>query len=336
MKTKTSHTAGAKKTAARKQARATACNIQYQPHEERYVAKLSELALHLSQGRFDIGKLTDELIEQSGGIKHGDATLARIAQHPKMCCTERQLRRYLGYYLVSSKYGKDLEAKYPKLPDSAIYQLARIRNAKLPPDQEKGWISAVAGEFTANAMTVEQLSQLVSRRLDELGKLSKSKTPKPEPPADRQNGDNALPHVGPEVFTSFTDVLEHIAKGDHGDQIGRTDLRCGVIKTLRLLMVIVDGFRKLGADEELAVTLEAVGKRLLEAAAALRKESCEELVPTPSAATVTGVAGQHPEASPATDTMAETEPPRRRSTKKGHRGGHEKQPTISVTEPVLA
>ena len=71
IKTFTSPTAGAQKSAARKQARATACNLQFGTREEKFVPTLSKRVFRV------IGTLAHAVIEASDGIKH---TLAHIAR----------------------------------------------------------------------------------------------------------------------------------------------------------------------------------------------------------------------------------------------------------------
>jgi len=90
---------------------------------------IDELSVKLGRENelgYEIGQVIDRFITLKGGVKFGDKTIEALSNHPKIQCHPRQLRRYWGYYLVFSKYGKEIQKIAPKLFPSYYYELARL------------------------------------------------------------------------------------------------------------------------------------------------------------------------------------------------------------------
>lgn len=239
--------------------------IQYEDYEQEYIDKINKLMTFGNQNAYEIGKLTDCLIESSGGVKYGTATLERITKHPKCDCSQKHIRRCWSYYLLHRDYGMKLEKM--GLCASALYELSRFLNRGLLPEEEEKWILACATKATQDVLSVERISRLVTGELKTLGKIRK--TPKPRPPK-KTRPKLEWPGASADAFKPVADAFEQLAKPDKLANLNKYEVKRGAIGVLRPLVEIVEQVaHDLGTDEDFSLFLTKTSERLAAVARSL-------------------------------------------------------------------
>lgn len=150
--------------------------IIFSPAEERAVKAINETSRIGDSANRKIGKIVEELVEERGGITHGDQTLKRLALHPALRCSEEQLRRCWQYHRFLNFYSKELGKQARKLSYSHHYQLSRLLDIENEMTQQEA-VTAMAAQAVNEKFTVTDLQKAVSTHLKSLRKPKAGQSP---------------------------------------------------------------------------------------------------------------------------------------------------------------
>lgn len=143
--------------------------------EEQLIKEISMKLIREDQTAYEIGKLINGLVELKGGVKYGCKTIERISQHPKIQRSQKQLRRYWGYYLIFSRYGSKISKVAKNLSESFYYELARLLKLDESGDREgktgeelveQHILKYAAWKGSDPSITVDRFREEISRELE--------------------------------------------------------------------------------------------------------------------------------------------------------------------------
>ena len=130
----------------------------------------------------EIGERIAALIALKGGTRYGEQTIEALSKLPEIQCSPKQLRRYWGYYRVSSLYGDAIREIAGTLPVSFFYELARLLEDDGEADAESSdprtrkrieqyvaW--KVAQDSAGRYVTVDDFRQEISDGIGKAGKV---------------------------------------------------------------------------------------------------------------------------------------------------------------------
>ena len=147
--------------------------IHYTAKEEKLIRPIAEALRAVDKYGDKIGKLVDKLIAEKGGIEYGEQTIERIASHPDVNCSAQHLRRCWNLYRFNSAYSSMISPEHEKLCRSAKYQIARLLDLEMDVKEMLVIVEDCIHQIVKRRLTVDEVRDMVSRRLDEFGKPRK-------------------------------------------------------------------------------------------------------------------------------------------------------------------
>lgn len=243
--------------------------IRYSAAEEKIIQAIARELRAGEKAENRIGKLVAKLVTQAGGIRYGDGTVGKIAKHPSVGCSEQHLRLCWHYHLLITTYKGRISADITRLTRSAQFKIARLLKLQDNETVMMVVIDDCISETLKRGLTVDEVDEMVSRRLDDFGKLRKrSKAKKPSEPA-------VAKVVATDEFDliDFADSISYMADPEKFDvhRVASGDTKRGLIRLICELAAISRRLLDSGPDHNLGMVyikkgqeLEEIGRSMLE------------------------------------------------------------------------
>ena len=244
--------------------------IHYTAKEKDYILSIAEALRMIEKSGDKIGKLVDALVALKGGIEYGGETIERIAAHPDINCSAQHLRRCWNLYRFNSAYSSMISPEHKKVCRSAKYQISRLLDLEADVKEMLVIVEECIHQTVERRLTVDEVRDMVSRRLDEFGKSRKKstkKTPKAQP-AEEKNGVAS----GPDLV-KFAERLSLMADPEMFDAalMSSSEIRLGLVRLLSEAIAISHRLPESGPNQDLGTALikkgdelKEIGKSLLE------------------------------------------------------------------------
>ena len=237
--------------------------IRYTAKEEKFIRPIAEALRTVYKAGDIIGKHVDALIAAKGGVEYGSETIERIASHPDVNCSAQHLRRCWNLYRFNSAYGCMISPEHKKVCRSARYQIARLLDLEMDVKKMLVIVDECIHHTLKRRLTVDEVRDMVSRRLEEFGKSRKTpKTKKPKVSTTETKVSAKDEHD----LIDFADSISYMSDPEMFDdhRISSGDTKRGLT---RLISEIVSISRRLpasGPDHNLGQLLINKGEELEE------------------------------------------------------------------------
>ena len=244
--------------------------IHYTAKEKKYILSIAEALRTVEKGENKIGKLVDELVEEKGGIEYGGETIERIATYPDINCSAQHLRRCWNLYRFTSAYGLMVSTEQKKVCRSAKYQIARLLDLEMDVKPKLVIIDECIRQTVARRLSVDEVRDMVSRRLDEFGELRKK--PAPKKPKEANIGSKVVATSEGDLV-DFADSISYMSDPEKFDvhRISSAETRMGLTRLISELVAISYRLPNGGPNHDLGNILikkgrelEEIGQQLLE------------------------------------------------------------------------
>ena len=244
--------------------------IRYTAKEEKFIRPIAEALRTVYKAGDIIGKHVDALIAEKGGIEFGGETIDRIAAHPDVNCSAQHLRRCWNLYRFNSAYSSMISPEHKKVCRSAKYQISRLLDLEADVKEMMVIIDECIHQTVERSLAVDEVRDMVSRRLEEFGKLRKKstkKTPKAQPAEEKNKVASGSDLV------EFAERLSLMADPEQFDAalMSSPELRMGFVRMLSDAIYFSRRFPEFGPNQDLGTTLikkgdelKEIGKSLLE------------------------------------------------------------------------
>jgi hypothetical protein len=236
--------------------------IRYTANEKRYILSIAEELRTIEKAGDKIGKLVDALVALKGGIEYGGETIERIAAHPDINCSAQHLRRCWNLYRFNSGYGLLVSPEHKKVCRSAKYQIARLLDLEMDVKAMLAIVDECIHQTVERRLAVDEVRDMVSRRLDEFGmSRKKRKINKPKPAA------KAMVVATDEYdLINIADSISHMSDSEKFDnqRISSGDTKRGLTRLISEIVSITHRLPASGPDQDLGQVLIKKGKELEE------------------------------------------------------------------------
>ena len=244
--------------------------IHYTAKEKKYIFSIADALRSIEKSGENIGKYVDALIAAKGGVEYGSETIERIASHPDVNCSAQHLRRCWNLYRFNSAYGCMISPEHQKVCRSARYQIARLLDLEADVKEMMVIVEECIHQTVERRLTVDEVRDMVSRRLEEFGKMRKKstkKTPKAQPAEEKNEVASGSDLV------EFAERLSLMADPEQFDAalMSSPELRMGFVRMLSDAISFSRRFPESGPNQDLGTTLikkgdelKEIGKSLLE------------------------------------------------------------------------
>ncbi len=243
--------------------------IHYTAKEKKIILSIAEALRTVEKAGDRIGKLVDQLVDEKGGIEYGGETIERIAAHPDINCSAQHLRRCWNLYRFNSGYSGMISPEHKKVCRSAKYQIARLLDLEADVKEMLVIVEECIHQTVERRLTVDEVRDMVSRRLDEFGKSRKKrKIKKPKPAAE------AMVVATDEYdLINIADSISYMSDPEKFDvhRISLGETRKGLTRLISEVVYILRRLSASGPDQNLGQVLmkrgdelKEIGKSLLE------------------------------------------------------------------------
>lgn len=244
--------------------------IRYTPKEEEIILSIAEALRTVEKAGDKIGKLVDALVAEKGGIEYGGETIERIAAYPGINCSAQHLRKCWNLYRFTRDYGDRVSAEHKKVCRSSKYQIARLLDLEMEEKAMLVIIDECIHQTVERSLAVDEVRELVGRRLGEFGKTRRKPTKKtPKSPSAEEKNEVAS---GSDLV-EFAERLSLMADPEQFDAtlMSSPELRMGFVRMLSDAISFSRRFPESGPNQDLGTTLikkgdelKEIGKSLLE------------------------------------------------------------------------
>lgn len=242
--------------------------VRYTAEEKEIILAIAEELRAMEKSENRIGKYVDKLVAKHGGTQYGKRTIEKIAAYPDINCSAQHLRHCWDYYRFTTAYGGKVTAERKQVCRSAMFQIARLLDLEMDEKELLEMINDCIHKTVVRNLPVDDVREMVSRRLDEFGKLRNTpKKPKVKTAvakvvkADEFDLINIADSISwmadPEKFEVF--------------RIVAPETRMGLTRLINDLVCISRRFPDGGPNEDLGNVLikkgrelEEIGRQLLE------------------------------------------------------------------------
>ena len=238
--------------------------IRYTVKEKDCILLIAE-ALRTAEKACDrIGKLIDELVDEKGGIEYGGETIERIAAYPDINCSAQHLRRCWNLYRFNSAYSSMISPEHKKVCRSAKYQISRLLDLEVDEKAMLVIIDECIHQTVERGLTVDEVRDMVSRRLDEFGKLRKKTKEKKK--KDDGGDETSISVVNEYDLVNFADSISYMSDPEKFDvhRISSGDTKRGLTRLISEIITISHRLPSSGPDQDLGQVLIKKGKELEE------------------------------------------------------------------------
>ena len=238
--------------------------IRYTAKEEKYIRLIAVALRRAEKAKDIIGKLVDELIGEKGGIDYGGETIERIATHPDVNCSAQHLRRCWNLYRLTSGYGSLISPEHKKVCRSAKCQIARLLDLEMDVKAMLAIVDECIHQTVARSLTVDEVREMVSRRLDEFGKLRKN--PKAKKKKDNGGDEPSISMANEYDLMNFADSISYMSDPEKFDdhRISSGDTKRGLTRLISEIVSISHRLPASGPDQNMGQVLIKKGKELEE------------------------------------------------------------------------
>ena len=243
--------------------------IRYTANEKKIIRWLAEELQAEKKAIVKIGQHIDTLV-RLGGIIHGDETIEKIAKHPDINCSSQHLRYCWNLHRLVTEYAQKITAEWKEVCHSAMFQIARLLALQ---DDEKIMLADIDDcihKTVVRDLAVDEVREMVSRRLDEFGKLRK----KPKEQMPKVKPAEAKVVVTDEFdLVNIADGLSWMSDPEKFEvcRIVAPETRMGLTRLISELVSISRRLPDVGPNEDLGNVLikkgrelEEIGRQLLE------------------------------------------------------------------------
>lgn len=245
--------------------------IRYTAKEEKYIRPIAKALRAVYRAGDIIGKHVDALIAEKGGIEFGGETIERIASHPDINCSAQHLRRCWNLYRFNSAYSSMISPEHKKVCRSAKYQIARLLDLEMDVKQMLVVVDECIHQTVARSLAVDEVRDMVSRRLDEFGKMRKK--PKGKKKKDAGGDEPGISMPNEFDLMNIADSISYMSDPEKYDvhRVASGDTKRGLIRLISEIAAISRRLLDSGPDHNLGMVyikkgqeLEEIGKSLLE------------------------------------------------------------------------
>lgn len=236
---------------------------RYTAEEEKIILAIAQKLRAGEKAENRIGELVDKLVAKKGGIKYSDKTIERIATYPGLDCSQQYLRLCWHLHLLTTNYKDRISADINKVCRSAKLKIARLLKLQDNETEMLVVIDDCIHKTLARSLAVDDVDEMVSRRLSEFGKLrEKTKEKKPQTPAT----DAKVVATDEYDLIDFADSISYMSDPEKFDvhRISSGDTKRGLTRLISEIVSISHRLPASGPDQDLGQVLIKKGKELEE------------------------------------------------------------------------
>ena len=245
--------------------------IRYTAEEKEIILAIAEELRATEKAENKIGKYVDKMVTMHGGIQYGERTVEKIAAYPGINCSSQHLRHCWNLHRFTAVYGNRITPERKQVCRSSMFQVARLLD--LEPNMDEKELLEIIGDCIQKAVSrslaVDEVREMVSRRLDEFGRLRKASRKRPKAT------DAGVKVAATDEFdlVEFADSISWMSDPQKFEvfRIVAPETRMGLIRLISELVSISSRLPDGGANEDLGNALikkgqelEEIGRRLLE------------------------------------------------------------------------
>ena len=244
--------------------------IRYTTKEVALISSISEQLQAVDKAGEKIGGLVEMLVTNRGGIGYGDETIKRIAAHPDIHCSEQYLRKCWNLHRLTTAYGDKMSDEHKQVCRSAMFQIARLLDLNEDQNTLLVFIDECIHQTVSRHLSVDEVGAMVSRRLDEFGKLRKK--PASKKPKEANIGSKVVATSEGDLV-GFADSISYMSDPEKFDvhRISSAETRMGLTRLISELVAISYRLPNGGPNHDLGNILikkgrelEEIGQQLLE------------------------------------------------------------------------
>ena len=245
--------------------------IRYTAEEKEIILAIAEELRATEKAENKIGKYVDKMVTMHGGIQYGERTVEKIAAYPGINCSSQHLRHCWNLHRFTAVYGNRITPERKQVCRSSMFQVARLLD--LEPKMDEKELLVVIDDCihttVARGLPVDEVREMVGRRLDEFGRLRKASRKRPRA-------------VDAGVKVAATDDFDRVECADsiswmsdpdkfEVHRIAAPETRMGVTRLLSEVVSILRRLTEAGPNHDLGNTLikrglelGEIGRELLE------------------------------------------------------------------------
>ena len=245
--------------------------IRYTAEEKKIILAIAEELRATEKAENRIGKLVDEMVAMHGGTQYGERTVEKIAAYPDINCSAQHLRHCWNLHRFTTAYGDKLTPERKQVCRSSMFQIARLLD--LAPDMDEKEMLKIIDDCVqktvSRGLPVDDVREMVSRRLDEFGRSRKSSRKRPKAAVAEAR------LVATDEF-DLVDIADSISWMSDPDKFGlirivAPETRMGLTRLISELVSISRRLPEGGSNQDLGAVLikrgqelEEIGRLLLE------------------------------------------------------------------------
>ena len=243
---------------------------RYTAAEEKIILAIAQKLRAGEEAENRIGELVEKLVAKKGGIKYSDKTIERIATYPGLDCSQQYLRLCWHLHLLTTNYKGRISADINKVCRSAKLKIARLLKLQDNETEMLVIIDYCIHKTLARSLAVDDVDEMVSRRLAEFGKLRKTpEEKKPKTPA----ADAKVVATDEFDLIDIADSISYMSDPEKFDvhRISSAETRMGLTRLISELVSISRRLPDGGPNQDLGNALvkkgrelEEIGRQLLE------------------------------------------------------------------------
>lgn len=257
----------------KKQSQKTGGNdqIRYTAEEKKIILAIAKALKSTEKAENRIGKLVDEMVAMHGGIRYGERTVEKIAAYPDINCSSQHLRYCWNLHRFTTAYGDKLTPERKQVCRSSMFQIARLLD--LAPDIDEKELLEIIDDCiqktVSRGLPVDDVREMVSRRLDEFGRSRKPSRKRPKAAV----AEARLVATDEFDLVEFADSISWMSDPDKFEvhRIAAPETRMGVTRLLSEVVSILRRLTEAGPNHDLGNTLikrglelGEIGRELLE------------------------------------------------------------------------
>lgn len=156
--------------------------VRYTAEEKEIILAIAEELRATERSENKIGKYVDKMVDMHGGTQYGERTVEKIAAYPDINCSAQHLRHCWNLHRFTTAYGDKLTPERKQVCRSSMFQIARLLD--LAPDMDEKELLEIIDDCiqktVSRGLPVDDVREMVSRRLDEFGRSRKPSRKRPK------------------------------------------------------------------------------------------------------------------------------------------------------------